>query len=131
MTVRQDLTIRQGATWTFTFTKTSGGSPVDLTGYAARMAIRRTVGATLEAYLSSEADANGGSLALGGAAGTITASMTAAQSAALGSETWSALVPQTISPEDTYRYDLELVSPAGVVTRELEGRVLLYREVTT
>lgn len=130
MATRQDLHIRQGETWSFVWTKTSGGSAVDLTGYEARMAIRRCVGGALEAYLSSEGDADGGTITLGGAAGTVTLAMTATESGALGA---AASWPWAERHEDreTYRYDLELVSAAGAVTRELEGRVILSREVTT
>lgn len=152
MTVRNDLHIRQGETWSFIFTKRDGdGAAVDLTGYTARAAFRQFIGGALEAYLSNGGDAIGGSIALGGVDGTVTLSMTAAQSAALlttlsvvSTELWRSrdsdprgglggevgacrTAPSTVR----LRYDLELVSPAGVVTRELEGAAIVYREVTT
>lgn len=142
MTVRHDLLIRQGATWSFVWTKRdAAGSAVDLTGYAARMAIRSGFGGALAAYLSTGANANGGSITLGGAAGTVTLAMTAAQSAALADsyevtvaaiETGRGLSAQNPIPQAIdLIYDLELVDGSGVVTRELEGRAAVYREVTT
>lgn len=135
MTVRQDLIIYQGATWSFVWTKMSAGAAVDLTGYNARMAIRDRVGGSLEALLTT-GGATGGTITLGDAAGTVTASMTATQSAVVGTSlaTLSVLIaaeePRGLEPTVTYVYDLELTSPAGVVTRELEGRVTVHRRVT-
>lgn len=142
MTMRQDLYIRQGETWSYVHTHLSGGSPVDLTGYSARMAIKRDVQASAEAYLSTGADANGGSIALGDEAGTITLSMTAAQSAALGGSmlNWHWMDEAGLTGERKtqghdkelrFIYDLEIVSGAGAVTRVLEGRVIVSREVTS
>ena len=136
MTMRQDLIVKQGETWSFVFVKRdSSGNAVDLSAYTARMSIKDTHNGIAQAYLSTGADADGGSIALGGAAGTVTLSMTATQSAALASEVSAASVLLTsldlAKPEQTYLYDLELISGAGVVTRELEGRVLVRREITT
>lgn len=135
MSTRQDLIIRQGETWSFVWTKRdSAGAAVDLTGYSARMAIKDCYNGAQQAYLSTGADARGGSIALGGAAGTVTMSMTAAQAADLaGVLNQLALAPHSIdysAPTVTWIYDLELVSPAGVVTRDLQGRVRIEREVT-
>jgi hypothetical protein len=135
MTTRQDLIIRQGETWSYVYTKhNAAGVAVDLTGYSARMAIKDCYNGAQQAYLSTGADAWGGSITLGGIAGTVTLSMTAAQAAALaGILNQLALVPQSIDyskPTVTWLYDLELVSGAGVVTRELQGRVEIQREVT-
>lgn len=142
MTVRQDLLIRQGETWSFVWTKRdAAGVVVDLTGYSARMAIRTGYSGSLAAYLSTGPDAAGGLIALGGALGTVTLSLTAAQSGSLASsveaiydliETGAGLSSrQSVKPTVDFIYDLELVSGAGVVTRELEGRACVYREVTT
>jgi hypothetical protein len=136
VTVRQDLHIRQGATFSFVWTKRdSAGAAVDLTGYTARAAIKRALSSTADAYLSTGSDARGGTIALGGAAGTVTLSMDADQAATLGylssveDRLWQ---EQGCDAEDhiELRYDLELVSGAGIVTRELEGRAVVYREVT-
>lgn len=58
-------------------------------------------------------DLAGGNITLGGALGTLTAAQTGA-----------------LTPAKHLRYDLELVSPGGVVTRLLEGLVGVSKQVT-
>lgn len=129
MTTRQDLPIRQGETWSHTHS-----TGIDLTGYAARMAIRAGFEGSRDAYLSTGSDADGGTITLGGEAGTVVLAMTAAQTAALAGDLTYFLF---VAPEKraerfvTFLYDLELVSGAGTVLRELQGRVILEREVTS
>jgi hypothetical protein len=108
------ITIEQGATFARTLTWRDGsGSLVNLTGFTARMQVRRTVeDATVILELTTE---NSG-ITLGGAAGTITLSASATATAALDAK------PAV--------YDLELVSSGGVVTRLLEGNVIISRNVT-
>jgi len=134
MTIQQDLTIKQGETWSWTYTH-GGSSPVNLTGYSARMSIKTGYGVDSEAYLSSGDDANGGTITLGGALGTVTLSMTAEETTALLDDlSFYAFVNsekrEPVQPSVCWIYDLELVSPAGVVTRALEGKVHIYRNVT-
>jgi hypothetical protein len=136
VTTRQDLIIHQGETWSFVWTKRDGsGVAVDLTGYTARMRVKDTYNGVQQVYLTSGTDSQGGSITLGGSAGTVTLSMTADQSAALASEVnmVSVLLSslEMNKPQKTYLYDLELVSGAGAVARELEGRVVVRREITT
>lgn len=88
-------------------------TPHDLTGYTARMAIKTKVGGTVLLSLTTE---NGG-IALNDSAKTITLSITATATAAL---TWTSGV-----------YDLELISPTGVVTSLMTGSVSVKPEVTT
>lgn len=128
MATRQDLTVNQGETWSFTHTHLSGGSPVNLTGYSARAMVKAAYADGFLAFFSTGPDANGGTIALGGPAGTITLAMTAAQSAAFGSGL--ACLPLGDDPTLIFRYDLEIVAPGGAVTKVLEGRFLLRREVT-
>lgn len=97
---------------------TSGGylyymAPVDLTGFTARLSIKTKVGGTLLDSLTTE---NGG-VVIDEAAKTITLVITATDSAAY---TWKRAV-----------YDLEMISPLGVVTRLLSGAMTLSLEVTT
>jgi hypothetical protein len=134
MTARHDLEIRQGQDWSFVYTHLdSGGSAVDLTGYSARASFKVSYEGSTEAYLSSGDDADGGSIALGGANGTVTMSMTAAQTTALLEEpslfAWAGKSGK-VNPVEKFIYDLELVDGSGVVTRVLEGRVFIQREVT-
>lgn len=135
MPQRQDLIVYQGADWSFVWTKRdSAGAAVNLTGYTARMKVKDTYNGISQAFLTTGADADGGTIMLGGAAGTVTLSMTAAQTAALASEiSVASVMLQSLElnkPEKAYIFDLELVSGAGVVTRELEGRFVVRREVT-
>ena len=97
---------------------TSGGfiqydTPVDLTGYTARMSIKDKIGGAVLHSLTTE---NNG-IDIDPAAKTITLSIPAADTEDF---TWSRGV-----------YDLEMVSPAGKVTRIISGRIALSREVTT
>lgn len=113
---RLDIKIEQGATYDFTATVRSGGAYMDLTGYTARMSIRKhPESATALIALVSPAVAGTG-IDLGGVAGTVRVQIAAVDTAAL----------------DFFiaYYDLEIVSAAGKVTRLLEGRVTLSREVT-
>ena len=88
-------------------------TPVDLTGYTARMSIKDKIGGTVLHSLTTE---NGG-IDIDPAAKTIALSIPAADTEDF---TWSRGV-----------YDLEMVSSAGKVTRIISGRIALSREVTT
>lgn len=113
-----NILIEQGATWARTITWYSddaGTTPVDLTGYTARMQVKTypTAGQTAIVELTTE----NGRIALGGAAGTIILTLTGAQTDAL-MET-AAMV-----------YDLELEAAGGTVTRLLEGTFEISEQVT-
>lgn len=103
----------QGSTWNSVLTWRISGTPVDLSGYSARMQTRATVDSTTTVFSWTSA---GGQLVLGGAAGTIT--MNVADS-----------VTSTY-PAGTYVYDLELESGGGETTRLLEGTFKITPEVT-
>jgi len=121
------FTIEQGATTDLLLEyKDSNGSPVDLSGYTARMQIRPSVDSTTT-YLSitnvTASDGTGlnltpqsGSVTLPRTSGSIGLFISAASSSAL---TFSEGV-----------YDIELQSQSGIVTRLLEGIVKLSKEVT-
>ena len=109
-----DFYIEQGATFTQTLIWTDGdGTPVNLTGYSARMQIRPSV--TSETIILS-LTSNNGRITLGGATGAITLTISAVDSAAL--DKFSGV------------YDLELEAANGFVTRLLEGGIAISREVT-
>lgn len=109
-----NITIEQGATFRLSLVwKDGAGSPVNLTGYTARMQVRRSYPDTsTQLNLTTE---NGG-ITLGGAAGTIE------------------VVGDATKTDDIAAakgvYDLELVSASGVVTRLVEGKVTIKPEVT-
>jgi hypothetical protein len=103
----------QGATFTRQLTwKDDTGAAVNLTGYTARMQLRTSV--QNDSVVLELTDANG-RIALGGAAGTITLTVTAAD--------------MTTLPPLKYVYDLELVN-GTVVTRLVQGTFIVRPEVT-
>lgn len=112
---RYDFTIYQGASFDTTITWKIGdpATAVNLAGYTARMQVRASVDAATKAL---ELTTENGGIALGGAAGTITLTISAASTA-------------TLKP-GFYVYDLELVTLTGDVTRLIEGRVTVSGEVT-
>lgn len=135
MTTRQDIRINQGETWSYVYTHRDGaGSAIDLTGYSARMAVKASYEDGSIAYLSTGSDAEGGTIVLGGMLGTVTMSMSADQTTNLTDANLYGFLPpdkrKKYERDVSYIYDLELVSGAGVVTRVLEGRCIVHREVT-
>lgn len=107
-----DITAWQGADYDKTFTVTQGGTALNWTGYTARMQVREAADAT--ATLLSLTSGSG--ITLGGTAGTVAITITAAQSAAI--------------PSGAYAYDLELVSSGLQVTRLLQGAFIVSGNVT-
>jgi len=109
-----DILIEQGATFSRTFVwKDSSEVAVDLTGYTARMQIRKTKsGSTV--YITATTENDG--ITLGGDEGTVLVTIPAADTADL----------------EILRgvYDVELIDSEGVVTRLVEGAVEVSREVT-
>lgn len=110
-----NLTVEQGTTFSQRLTWKINSNAVDLTGYTARMKVRVPNRRDKEPLLSFTTSTGGG-ITLGGSAGTIDISISAA--------TTAALVPAK------YTYDLELVSSGGVVTRLVKGTFIVVAEVT-
>ena len=109
-----DILIEKGATFQLSLTwKAPNGTPYDLTGYTARMQVRKAYSSTTTLLSLTSANSD---IVLGGVAGTIIVTATATATAAI----------------DATRgvYDLELVAPSGVVTRVLKGDVEISPEVT-
>jgi hypothetical protein len=109
-----DIYIEQGATFVKEIIwKDEDGNPFDLTGFTARMQIRRKKSSETSEYTATTEN---GSINLGDDAGTI-----------------SILIPAIYTADFDFTkgvYDLELISYAGVVTRVLEGGVEVSKEVT-
>lgn len=125
---RYSFVIEQGATLDFEIAYTdSNGTPVDLTDYTGRMQIKNLQGGTTTYItLSSSLAPDGTGLNFSGSnnvnpptSGTIGIFISANSSSALNFN-------------EAY-YDLEIVSGSTypVVTRVLEGKVKLSKEVTT
>jgi len=111
---RLDMDCYQGASFDYTLTWQTGGTPVNLSGYTARMQVRDTYdgGSAVVSITSSTG------ITLGGTAGTILVELTATQTAAIDA-----------TPSGQYVYDLELVS-GSTVTRLVEGTFIVSPEVT-
>ena len=110
---KYDIIADQGATLSRVITwNDSNGTPINLTGYTARMQVRpEASSSTTILSLTTE----NSRITLGGSAGTITLSVAAADMAAVAA--------------GGYVYDLELVS-GGVVTRLTMGSFTVRAEVT-
>lgn len=118
MEVTQGATFRKQITWF----EEDGVTTIDVTGYTARMQIRRVVDAddVLVTLATAENITAEGDITLGGVLGTILLEM---------SPTVTAALPAT--PFDRkWRYDLELAAPGGEVRRLLMGKVKVSLEVT-
>lgn len=109
-----DIAIYQGSTYSQQFTwKDQNGAAINLTGYSARMKVRPGVDSATVLLDLTTANAK---ITLGGVAGTITVNLTDVETAAL-----AAMLGV---------YDLELISGGGVVTRLLQGNLIVSNEVT-
>jgi len=107
------ITIEQGTTFNPVMTwKDQDGTPINLTGYSARMQIRADIDDAAFIHESTTANSE---IVLGGIAGTITFDIDAVTTAAF--------------TFDTAVYDLELVN-GTIVNRLLRGDVTLSKEVT-
>ena len=108
-----DILIEQGATYSQVITYKEAGVAINLTGYTARLQVRSTLESASTVVELTTAN---GRIALGGAAGTITLTISATDTAALTAGRGV--------------YDLELVSGSGIVTRLLQGVATISRNVT-
>ena len=124
-----NFTIEQGSTLDFEIAyKDANSNPIDLTGYQARMQIKNQPGgATTYLTLSSSLDGSGTGLNLSGSAGT-----NPPTSGTIG--VYIAAITSSLLDFNTAFYDLELVTgsgPTATVTRVIEGKINLSKEVTT
>lgn len=112
-----DILVEQGSLFTLDLVyKEADGTPIDLTGWSARMQIRAKAGSPDPATLEFSTD--DGSIVLGGALGTIHVE-----------------APATATADVTIKkgaYDLELIPPSGEADafRLIEGIVTVSPEVT-
>ena len=113
---KQDIVIEQGANWKRSLIwKDKNATPVNLTSYSAKMSIRQRKSDT-NALLTVRHDGGSPEISLGGANGTIDIDILASKTGALTFK-WG-------------YYDLELTDGSSNVTRILEGRVRLSKQVT-
>ena len=111
MSAKYNMVCEQATTFTVNFTIQTGNTPIDLTGYSATMTIRPFVGSNTTTLVLT----NGSGITLGGAAGTVAISISAATTA-------------DFEPS-RYAYDFMLNS-GSVVTRLLEGKFIVTAGVT-
>ena len=108
-----DMICEQGTTFVRVVTYTdSNNTPIDISSYSGRMKVRKSKSSP-EEYLSLATGGRGLSLQ---ANGEIEITIPASTSAKI--------------PAGNYKYDLEIVSPAGVVTRVIEGDFKVSGEIT-
>jgi hypothetical protein len=102
----------QGTTFQRTLTYTLDNSPIDLSGYSARLQVR-------EAHYSEDPLINifsGDGITISGSAGTIDILISSTDTSAF--------------PAGTHVYDLEIISPSNIVDRLIEGNFTVTPEVT-
>lgn len=106
--IEQGTTLLKPIVW-----RDSAGVAVNLAGYTAKMQIRQSVGST---DVLLEMSTTNGKIAITPSTGTITLVFSAATTAAI---TWK-----------RGKYDLELTSSDGTVTRLIEGQITVSQEIT-
>lgn len=117
MAAQHDLKIEQGATFDQSFIYNDIGppkAPIDLTGYTARMQVRKSHDDANTILSHTDTDPE---ITLGGVNGTITLLFD------------DVLTEALVAPFKGV-YDFELIDPSGVVTRLLEGEFFVTPEVT-
>lgn len=112
MSAKYNLVCEQATTFNFVFVIKNGSTPWDLTGYTATMTVRPFVGASTTTLVATTANSR---ITLGGIAGSVTVSVDATTTGAIGA--------------GRYAYDLVLNS-GGTVTRILEGKFIVTGAVT-
>lgn len=109
-----DIEIEQGATFQMNLVwRAANGTPIDITGYTARMQVKRRYADTTPLLTFTTEN---GAIVLGGSNGTV-------QVTGLATVTDDVPAKQCV-------YDLELVSPTGFVKRLVQGVATVSPEVT-
>ena len=112
LSAKYNLVCDQATTFNFQFSINNNNVLLNLTGYTGVMTVRPFVGATTTTVVASTAN---GRMVLGGALGTVTVTIDATTTGAIGSG----------------RYAYDLVLTTGVtVTRYLEGKFIVTGAVT-
>ena len=111
MSAKYNIVCDQATTFQLNFTIQTGNTLWNLTGYSATMTIRPFVGANTTTLVLT----NGNGITLGGAAGTVAVTISAA-------------VTADFEPS-RYSYDFVLNS-GSVITRLLEGKFVVTAGVT-
>lgn len=111
MSAKYNIVCEQATTFALQFTIQTGNTLWDLTGYTATMTIRPFVGSSTTTLLLT----SGSGITLGGVAGSVDISISAATTADLN--------------PSRYSYDF-ILNSGTVVTRLLEGKFIVTAGVT-
>lgn len=117
-----NLEVKQGDDFTVQFTiQTSVPEPLDLTGYTARLMVRKSYG-TASVLITATTENGGLVIDTPATDGVIFWNVTSASTAAI----------RFVGDNETLDcvYDLEIVSSTGAVITPARGTITLYREVT-
>lgn len=106
--IEQGTTLLKPIVW-----KDSTGTPINLTGYSARMQVRQSV---VSPDVLLELSTTNGKISISPITGTITLIFSEATTAAI---TWK-----------RGKYDLEVVALNGAVTRLIQGEISVSQEIT-
>jgi hypothetical protein len=109
---RYNFDCEQGQTFQRVLTLKQEGVPLNLTGYSAKMQVRKDFNSSTTIIELSTAN---GRILLGGSLGTVTLTLTATE---------------TFGIARSGIYDLEIVSPSNVESRVIEGEFRLHPGVT-
>lgn len=122
-----DIQVEQGADWSISLIwKDDTGTPVNLTGYTARLQIRK---AFKETSTKLDLTSAAGAIVLGGSAGTVMVNATAAQTSGISLD-YQLLFWKDGKQTQSMVYDLILTDSSSRVTRLLQGAAFIYPEVT-
>lgn len=109
-----NFTMDQGSTWTISLVyNDSDGNPINLTGYTAKMQLRRKFDSATAALTLAT---GGQGIVITGGTGTIDITATDEQTGAIDA--------------GLYVYDLDL-NNGGIITRLIQGQATVSAEVTT
>ena len=107
-----NMTCYQGSTFDKTFTATNDSTPINWTGYTAKLQVRQYVNTSDTAVLTLT---TGSGITAGANDGKIIISATATQTGAI--------------PQGNYVYDLELTSGSNI-SRLIQGQLTVAEQVT-
>jgi len=107
-----NIVARQGSTFNLNFVIDTDGTEWVLSGYSARMQVRKSVASTTAILSLSD----GSGITLNHTPGSVAVTASAATMAALPAGTWV--------------YDIELTSGSGLTYAVLEGKFIIKPEVT-
>lgn len=114
----QPLVLNQGSDWDYTVVwKGSDGQVVNLTGYSAKMQVRRRA---VDTNPLIELSNSNNRIAMGGVSGFLIMSLSASETGALAPSDF----------DSPFVYDLEVTSGSGEVAKLLKGIFVNLQEVT-